>query len=74
MRLTRQQAINAMCRGCIYDKHEAGTWRQQVEACTAPKCPLYPYRPVSKPETPKQREARLHRAQQRRSDDEGGES
>ncbi len=40
--------INAMCKDCIYDPHGGtGTWRQQVEACTSPACPLYPVRPIS---------------------------
>lgn len=43
--------INLKCRECIYDpRGGGGTWRQQVEACTSFKCPLYPVRPVaSKP-------------------------
>lgn len=40
-------AINAFCKGCIYDQTQAGTWRQQVEACTSIRCALYPFRPVS---------------------------
>ena len=41
-------AINAMCRGCLYDRFSGqGTWRQQVEACTAKTCPLYNVRPRS---------------------------
>lgn len=40
-------AINAKCRECIYDPLSGmGTWRQQVAACTAPNCPLYPLRPM----------------------------
>ena len=47
-KLTRKQAINAHCRECIYDpKNGTGTWRQQVEACTVTKCPLYEWRPIS---------------------------
>ena len=38
-RRTRQQAIAAFCKECIYDPHEPGTWPMQVEACTAPLCP-----------------------------------
>ncbi len=45
-------AINAKCRECIYDPHDVGTWRQQVQACTADTCPLYPVRPVSKGQAP----------------------
>ena len=48
-RPSMRAAINAMCRQCIYDPKGSGTWRQQVEACTSPNCPLYPLRPVSKP-------------------------
>lgn len=41
-------AINAKCKECIYDPMGgAGTWREQVEACTSRTCPLYPVRPVS---------------------------
>lgn len=41
-------AIDAFCKACIYDAIGGnGTWRQQVEACTSRKCPLYPVRPVS---------------------------
>lgn len=41
-------AINAMCRECIYDPLSGcGTWRQQVEGCTSPNCPLFPLRPLS---------------------------
>lgn len=43
-------AINAKCCECIYDPvGGVGTWREQVEACTAPRCPLYGVRPVSGP-------------------------
>lgn len=43
-----RKAIDDKCRECIYDPIAGrGTWRQQVEACTARKCPLYPVRPVS---------------------------
>lgn len=41
-------AINAQCFECIYDKSEAGAWRQQVEACPCVNCPLYCLRPKSK--------------------------
>lgn len=40
-------AVVAMCKGCIYDPQAPGTWRKQVEECTATGCPLYPVRPVS---------------------------
>lgn len=45
--------INAKCIECIYDDAggAGGTWRQQVEACSAPSCPLYEVRPVSATES-----------------------
>jgi hypothetical protein len=47
--MTRQQAINAFCKGCIYDPDSGlGTWRQQVELCASNICPLHPYRPRSR--------------------------
>lgn len=45
---SKRAAIDAYCRGCIYDRHNPGNWRQQVTACTFTECPLYPHRPVSK--------------------------
>lgn len=44
--------VNAKCIECIVDPGDGGgTWRQQVDACTAPSCPLYSIRPTSHPET-----------------------
>jgi len=41
--------VNAKCIECIYDGNGGGgSWRQQVKACTSPKCPLYPIRPMPK--------------------------
>lgn len=40
-------AINAMCKQCIYDKAEPGTWRDQVENCQAVTCALYEVRPMT---------------------------
>ena len=49
--MSLRKAINDKCRECIYDPIGGdGNWRQQVMACTAPKCPLYPVRPISKPD------------------------
>lgn len=39
--------IEAHCKWCIYDDTEPGSWRQQVEDCTAIDCALYPVRPVT---------------------------
>jgi hypothetical protein len=48
--MSRQAAINAMCRECIYDERaHMGSWRQQTGACASTTCPLWPYRPVPKP-------------------------
>ncbi len=47
--MTRQQAINAFCKQCIYDPVSGdGHWRQQVEKCTSLACSLYEFRPISK--------------------------
>ena len=45
----RTAAINAKCCECIYDPATlgCGSWRKQVEDCTATDCPLYEYRPRS---------------------------
>jgi len=52
-----RKAINDMCKACIYDETSGtGNWRQQVTACTAPSCPLYDVRPVSKPKKEKRDE------------------
>lgn len=46
MGLRRQ--VNLKCKECIYDPISGrGTWRQQVEACTATSCPLWDVRPTS---------------------------
>lgn len=42
--MSLRKAIDAKCRECIYDRKAAGTWRQQTEACTSPKCSLYAVR------------------------------
>jgi hypothetical protein len=47
-----RSAINAMCRNCLYDRISGpGSWRQQIEACTAKTCPLYNVRPKPGPTT-----------------------
>ena len=38
--------IDLMCRDCIYDSGERGTWRQQVSRCEATECPLHGVRPM----------------------------
>ena len=46
--MTRQKAIDAKCKDCIFDKYAEGTWRMQVEQCELTGCALHPYRPVSR--------------------------
>ena len=50
--MTRQQAINAKCKECIYDDLVDGTWRMQVEQCELTGCALHPYRPRSRSNVP----------------------
>lgn len=46
--MSRKQAIEKMCKRCIYDETAKGTWRKQAEECTAGNnCPLFDYRPKS---------------------------
>lgn len=63
--MSMRKAINDMCKACIYHglglydpEPGNGNWRQQVEACTAQNCPLYGYRPKSRPERAKKTENR----------------
>ena len=43
-----KQAIYNKCKECIYDPGGGnGKWKEQVEACTSYKCPLYELRPKS---------------------------
>lgn len=46
-RASLREAVDAMCKACIYDPVCQGTWRKQVEECTSPDCPLYPVRPTT---------------------------
>ena len=50
--MTRQKAIDAKCKECIWDDLADGTWRMQVEACELTDCALYPYRPKSRSKMP----------------------
>ena len=59
-KLTRQQAIDAKCRDCIYDSESGlGTWKAQTEGCTSQDCPLYPYRPITSTTKKRLQEERL---------------
>lgn len=43
-----RRAVDDFCKQCIVDARPGnGTWRQQIEDCTARNCPLYPHRPVT---------------------------
>lgn len=45
VRHSLRKAIDAKCRECIHDDRSgAGSWRQQVAACTSKNCPLYSVR------------------------------
>ncbi len=47
-RASLRTAVNAKCRECIYDPRSgAGTWREQVTACTSRTCPLFSVRPTT---------------------------
>lgn len=47
--MSLRKSINEKCKECIYDPHSGyGTWREQVEACTSFKCPLFAVRPCSR--------------------------
>lgn len=39
--------IEQHCKNCTYDKLVEGTWRAQVEACSAKTCALWPVRPMT---------------------------
>ena len=41
-----REAINGMCKECIYDAGAAGSAAVQIELCTAYECPLWYVRPV----------------------------
>ena len=41
-----KQAVYRKCKECIYDPDGGnGKWREQVDACTSSKCPLFQVRP-----------------------------
>jgi hypothetical protein len=42
-----KKCIEAKCKDCTYDQEAPGTWREQVEACTVQKCPLWSVRPMT---------------------------
>ena len=46
--MTKQQAIDANCKDCIFDDQVEGTWLQQVERCDLTHCPFWEHRPKSR--------------------------
>ena len=42
-----KKCIENFCKGCTYDSSQAGSWRNQVEACTVRSCELWEVRPVT---------------------------
>lgn len=60
-RPSMRRAINAACKDCIFDPVGGGNWRQQVEACATPSCPLFELRPVSVPRDTKEASTRCAR-------------
>lgn len=52
MAASRKTSIDEMCKQCIYDEKDTGTWRKQVEDCTcdgrngSTKCALFDVRPL----------------------------
>lgn len=44
---TPMKAIENMCKQCIYDPCQKGTWREQTEGCTSPLCALFELRPLT---------------------------
>ena len=45
--MSLRAAVNAKCKDCCFDPIEPGRWKQQVEACSVTRCPLYDVRPRS---------------------------
>jgi hypothetical protein len=42
-----RDAIDAMCKSCIYDPGNGeGAWREQVAGCSSANCPLHSVRPL----------------------------
>ena len=45
--------VNAKCIECIFDSEGGGgSWRKQVQDCTAVSCPLFSVRALSDTSTP----------------------
>lgn len=46
VRPSLRASIDAKCKGCIYDPHAIGNWREQVADCASSNCQLHEVRPV----------------------------
>ena len=46
-KLTPMEAIDAFCKGCIYDPTASGSVAAQVQDCRVVKRPLFEYRKVT---------------------------
>lgn len=53
-----KKCIEEKCKQCTYDHAAPGTWREQVELCTARTCPLWMVRPVTVATINRQRKER----------------
>jgi hypothetical protein len=71
MYTNRKEAIDAHCKGCIYDSQVEGRWRAQVEACEISTCPLYEFRPKTISTGIKERfnETKLNESEEKLSQD-----
>lgn len=51
-------AIRAMCFDCM---GQEPTWYKEAKSCTAPQCPLHPFRPGANKQRPEAKPASLHK-------------
>ncbi len=63
--MTRQAAIAAKCRDCIFDPMAKGSWKEQIADCASSPCALHPFRPVPAYRGIKDRDARIREARNR---------
>ena len=47
-KISLRNSINLYCKNCIYDRSVNGSWRKQVQNCTASECHLFLARPIPK--------------------------
>jgi hypothetical protein len=46
-KMSKTKSLHEMCKSCIYDPLDKGTWREQVENCASQSCPLWQHRPMT---------------------------